>query len=81
MTQTRDTQDIDLSFEDALGRLESLIEALEDGDIPLADLVSKYEEGSRLLKHCQASLKAAEAKIEILNERTGELEPFEEPQE
>ena len=65
-----------LSFEDALSRLESLIEVLEDGDIPLSDLVTKYEEGSNLLKVCQAELRAAEKKIEILNQNSGELAEF-----
>jgi len=65
-----------LNFEDALSRLEALIEALEDGDIPLSDLVTKYEEGANLLKICQSELRAAEKKIEILNENSGELSEF-----
>jgi exodeoxyribonuclease VII small subunit len=65
-----------LSYEDAIERLESLIEALEDGDIPLHDLVEKFEQGSNLLKLCQSHLKEAEAKIEKLNTQTGELEPL-----
>ncbi len=68
----------ELSYEDAIAQLESIIEALEDGDIPLQDLVVKFEEGSKLLKICQAQLKEAEAKIEKLNTQTGELEPFAE---
>lgn len=67
-----------LSYEDAIAQLEGIIEALEDGDIPLQDLVVKFEEGSKLLKVCQAQLKEAEAKIEKLNTQTGELEPFAE---
>lgn len=65
-----------LSFEDALARLESIIESMESGDTPLADLVAKFEEGSKLLKVCQSSLKDAELKIEQLNLKTGELEAF-----
>ena len=65
-----------LNFEDALSRLEALIEALEDGDIPLSDLVTKYEEGANLLKVCQSELRAAEKKIEILNGNSGELSEF-----
>lgn len=67
-----------LCYEDAIERLESLIEALEDGNIPLQDLVEKFEQGSNLLKLCQSHLKEAEAKIEKLNTQTGELEPFSE---
>ena len=65
-----------LSFESALERLESIIESMENGHTPLADLVAKFEEGSTLLKVCQGKLKQAELKIEKLNLHSGELEPF-----
>jgi exodeoxyribonuclease VII small subunit len=68
----------ELSFEDSVERLESLIEAMENGDTPLADLVAKFEEGSKLLKHCQAQLKEAELKIEQLNLKTGQVEAFDD---
>ena len=64
------------TFEKSVERLEGLIEAMENGDTPLADLVAKFEEGSKLLNHCQAQLKEAELKIEQLNLKTGELENF-----
>ncbi len=66
------------TFEDALARLEGIIESMETGEIALADLVAKFEEGSKLLKVCQAQLKEAEIKIEQLNIKTGEVEPFED---
>lgn len=65
------------TFEASVERLEALIEAMERGDIPLADLVAKFEEGSKLLKHCQTQLKDAELKIEQLNLKTGQLEACE----
>lgn len=65
------------SFEEALERLESIIESMETGDTALADLVAKFEEGSKLLKICQSQLKKAELKIEKLNLKSGELEAFE----
>jgi exodeoxyribonuclease VII small subunit len=74
MTKKTDT----ISFEDALGRLESIIESMESGDTPLADLVAKFEEGSTLLKVCQAKLQEAELKIEKLNLKTGAVERFED---
>jgi exodeoxyribonuclease VII small subunit len=67
-----------ISFEDALERLESMIESMESGDTPLADLVAKFEEGSTLLKVCQTKLKEAELKIEQLNLKTGTVEPFDD---
>lgn len=64
----------ELSFEDALERLEALIESMEDGETPLAELVQKFEEGTQLLKSCQTNLKQAELTIEKLNLDTGSLE-------
>lgn len=55
-----------LTFEAALAKLESIVESMESGDVPLADLLAKFEEGSKLLKVCEARLKDAELKIEQL---------------
>lgn len=65
-----------LSFEDALERLETLLESMENGDTPLAELIAKFEEGSILLNNCQKKLRDAELKIEKLNLETGELSAF-----
>ncbi len=66
-------------FEEALERLESLLSAMEEGSIPLADLVTKYEEGTRLLKFCQSRLKDAELKIELIkSESSSTVETFEQ---
>ena len=54
------------TFETALDRLETIVESMEDGQIPLAELLTKFEEGSKLLKVCEARLKEAEMKIELL---------------
>ncbi len=69
------------TFEESVERLEALIEAMENGDTPLADLVAQFEEGSKLLKQCQAQLKEAELKIEQLNLKTGQLEAFDDASE
>ncbi len=58
-----------LSFEAALAKLESVVDAMEQGDVPLADLLGKYEEGTKLLKVCEARLKEAELKIEKLKKQ------------
>lgn len=55
-----------LTFEAALAKLESIVESMESGDVPLADLLAKFEEGSKLLKVCESRLKEAELKIEQL---------------
>ncbi len=65
----------ELPFEQSLEKLESLIKSMETGDIALAELINKFEEGSILLKQCQANLAAAELRIEQLNLKTGQTEP------
>ncbi len=61
-----------LSFEKALSNLEAIVESMESGEVPLADLLAKFEEGNKLLKHCESRLKEAELKIEQLKkERDG----------
>jgi exodeoxyribonuclease VII small subunit len=70
-------------FEQALAELESLVERLERGDLPLDEALKVFERGVALTRHCQASLEAAQRKVEILLKRGGEphLQPFEEPGE
>lgn len=67
-----------LTFEQALENLETIIESMENGNIPLQELVSKFEEGSHLLKYCNSFLNEAELKIEKLKDNTQTtFEPFE----
>jgi exodeoxyribonuclease VII small subunit len=54
------------SFEEAMQRLETIVETMESGEVPLAELLAKFEEGSRLLAQCEQRLKSAELKIEQL---------------
>ncbi len=61
-------------FEEALGRLEAILESMEAGDIPLDELVVQYEEGVRLLKTCHVRLHEAELKIEEVKKKSGALE-------
>ena len=61
-------------FEAALERLEAILEAMETGEVPLDELVGKYEEGVALLKLCHARLREAELKIEAVKRNKGDLE-------
>ena len=54
----------DLSFEAALARLEEIVRLLERGEAPLDQSIELYQEGDRLKKHCEARLKAAQARID-----------------
>ena len=53
-----------LSFEDALRRLEEIVRTLEKGEAPLDQSIALYQEGDRLRRHCEARLKDAQARIE-----------------
>ena len=67
-------------FEQALAELEGLVERLEHGDLPLDEALKAFERGVALTRPCQASLQAAQQKVEILLKRgaRAEVEPFEE---
>lgn len=69
-------------FEDALSRLESIVQDLERGDLPLESSLKRYEEGVRLARFCAGKLEEAEKRIEVLQiteagepkrDRAGEL--------
>jgi exodeoxyribonuclease VII small subunit len=64
-----EAQDAKLSFETALAKLEAIVESMESGEVPLAELLAKFEEGSALLKVCEKRLKDAELKIEQLKKQ------------
>lgn len=54
----------DLSFEEALSELESIVNSLEQGDISLDKSVEYYERGELLKKRCAELLKSVEDKVE-----------------
>jgi exodeoxyribonuclease VII small subunit len=56
-----------MSFEDALGQVETIIERIESGGIGLEASVSEYEQGVSLLRRCQEILAKAEQRVEMLN--------------
>ncbi len=53
-----------LSFEAAMGELETIVRRLESGDVSLEESVALYERGHALRGHCEARLAAAQARIE-----------------
>ncbi|MES2753580.1 MAG: exodeoxyribonuclease VII small subunit [Pseudomonadota bacterium] len=55
-----------LSFEDALKRLETIVGRLETGDATLQEAIDLYAEGDRLKLQCEARLAAATARIEAI---------------
>ena len=73
------TKDDGLSFEQAIARLEQIVAEMEAADLPLEQVLGKYEEGTRLVRLCGQKLDEAEKKIELLTKKadgTVALEPF-----
>src|ERR1700760_1558055 len=66
MTTKAKAAGTDLNFETAMDRLEKIVEQMESGQLPLEDLIVRYEEGMNLVKVCQERLASAEQKIEII---------------
>lgn len=63
-----------IPFEEALKKLEAIVEAMESGDLPLEALLTRYEEGTKLAQICQAKLADAELKIQQLEKNaSGEM--------
>ncbi|SMB26388.1 exonuclease VII small subunit [Sterolibacterium denitrificans] len=54
------------SFEAALDELETIVRAMEAGQLPLEASLASYERGITLLKYCQETLDAAEQKLQLL---------------
>ncbi|MCD6081272.1 exodeoxyribonuclease VII small subunit [candidate division WOR-3 bacterium] len=61
-----------LTFEQALQRVEEIVSTLERGNIPLEEAITLYEEGKRLLEFCRKKLEAAELKVkELIKDKEG----------
>jgi exodeoxyribonuclease VII small subunit len=64
-----------MPFEEALKKLQGVVEAMESEEMPLETLLAKYEEGARLSKVCQEKLADAEVKIQQLEKNAaGEMQ-------
>lgn len=71
----------EMKFEEALKKLEKIVEGLEDGDLPLEESLERYEEGIRFSKLCAKKLEAARKKVEILlksEDGSYDIKPFDE---
>ena len=63
------------SHEKSLAELEELVERLESGELSLQQALKEFERGIKLTRQCQAALKEAEQKVEILLKNTDDAEP------
>ncbi len=64
------------TFESQIAALESIVEQLEQGDLPLNESLAQFEKGVKLTKDCQTMLVKAEQKVHMLNDEQ-QLENFE----
>jgi len=67
-------------FEEAMKRLEHIVESLEKGDLPLEESLKMFEEGMKLLHFCSRKLEEAEEKVTVLIKESGgkvTQQPFE----
>ncbi len=72
----------EVPFEEALHKLEGIVEEMEAEDLPLEKLLTRFEEGTRLAKLCQEKLSEAELKIAQLEKNAAgelKLKPLESP--
>jgi len=69
------------SFEQAMGELEKIVQAIESGQVPLEEALAQYEKGIELISYCQKVLGQAEQKITQLSKGLdGELKVQDAPQ-
>jgi exodeoxyribonuclease VII small subunit len=65
----------EIKFEEALKKLEKIVEDLEKGDLSLDDALKKYQEGLELSRLCSQRLESAKKKIDVLaKNKKGEFE-------
>ena len=63
-----------LRYEDALAELERLVQQMEDGQLPLDQLLDNYRRGAELLEMCRARLQTIEQQVKVLED--GQLKPW-----
>ncbi|MGM8214074.1 exodeoxyribonuclease VII small subunit [Bacillaceae bacterium W0354] len=66
----------ELTFEQAMEKLERIVAKLEEGDVPLEQAIEYYKEGMKLSKICNDKLKSVEIEMTKIMKETGEIEPF-----
>ncbi|MUV39682.1 Exodeoxyribonuclease VII [Lentibacillus sp. JNUCC-1] len=70
------TTEKELSFEEAMKKLEEIVQKLEEGDVPLEKAITYYQEGMALSKLCSDKLSNVQSKVTQITNQYGESEPF-----
>ncbi len=64
-----------MSFEQSLERLEQIVKEMESGSLSLEKMITRFEEGQKLLKQCSGKLEEVERKIEALVKKGDQMVP------
>ena len=59
----------ELTFEEAVARVEEIVGLMETDRLPLADMIARYEEGTALLQVCRARIDDAQQKVDLITRR------------
>ncbi|MFC7370452.1 exodeoxyribonuclease VII small subunit [Fictibacillus iocasae] len=65
-----------LTFEEAMEKLEEIVEKLEQGDVPLEESIELYQQGMQYSKLCHTKLANVEKKMDLILNEEGEAKPF-----
>ncbi len=66
----------ELSFEENLNNLETIVKELESGNVPLDDAINKFTEAMKIAKTCDEKLKNAEENVNKILNKDGSLSEF-----
>lgn len=66
----------EMSFEQKLGELETIIGQLENGEISLEESIDSYTKAMKIVKECDEKIKSFEKQVSMIVGKQGELEPF-----
>lgn len=66
----------ELTFEEAMEKLEDIVGRLEEGDVPLEKAITYFQDGMKLSKICHDKLQNVEKQMEQILREDGQLEPF-----
>ena len=62
------------TYEAMTGRLEAIVSRLQEGNIPLEEMIKLYEEGSKLALKCRATLDGYKARLDVIEKQRTEAE-------
>ena len=65
-----------ISFEEAMSKLEQIVDKLEEGDVPLEEAIIFYKEGMELSKLCHDKLKSVEEQLTQIITEDGRKQNF-----